>query len=192
MKQSQSHRLRIKDDFMIGLESSLSDLSSSSSINVSTIHAAKLTDRYKYFVYIISRAYDATDSINKYYPRYFSWYWQVMIPDVISGKADVIVAFVGKAVAGVSIVRKSGDIRVISAIYVKNEFRGDGVTQQLLTESFRFLGTTCPVIALDVQSVKSFDYIIKRYGWKRFGKIPSNPETGTPEKIVFNSKEYYS
>lgn len=156
---------------------------------VKILKASNYLERnHKIFSEIISKAYNVTDHICKDYPKHFSWYWEKTVPAVLQGTRDILIATINKKVAGVVFLKKEKSEKKICTIFVLEEYRGCGIATMLLEESFRYLGTTKPLLSIADYKIKQFSAIIKKYGWEQTQILNDGYYNDTSQEIVFNGK----
>ena len=148
--------------------------------------ASREIEKHEAFVEIISKAYNATESVCKSYPNYFIWYWKKVVPDILTGTRDVIIIMFNEEVAGVAIVKKKDDERKLCTVYVEPNYRDREITTKLLEEAFSFLGTTKPLISISEEKLDMFQGIIKKYNWKKTQVLPEGYYNENSREIVFN------
>lgn len=148
--------------------------------------ASKSIKKHEAFVEIVSKAYNATDSICTLYPNYFMWYWKKVVPNIFNGTRDVITIMVNEEVVGIAIVKKENEERKLCKIYVDTNYRDGEITAKLLEEAFSFLETTKPLISINESMLDMFQGIIKKYNWKKMQVLPEGYYNENSREIVFN------
>jgi hypothetical protein len=118
------------------------------------------------FSQFISDSYNITDHFSSDYPNHFEWFYQKALPGVFSGEREIIACYADEGIAGIAILKKVGKEQKICTFYVEEKFRKQGIGNQLLQESFKWLGTTTPTIFISSGKVAFFAKIIQKYGWK--------------------------
>ena len=120
--------------------------------------------RHKEFSKLVHDVYVATDWIGEDYPHHFDLYYSKYIPGVLSGEREIIACYVDGQIAAVAILKKCEGESKLCTLFVKPEFRKQGIATSLLTASFAWLGTTKPLITIADYKLPQFQSIIKKYG----------------------------
>lgn len=157
--------------------------------NIKILHASKyISNEPEMFSYIISKAYEITKTINCDYKNRSIWYWKKVVPDVVKGTRDVLLAILNNNTVGVSILKKQDAERKICTLFILNEYRNMGVATALLEDSFKFLQTTKPLFTVAEYKLEQFIPIIKKYGWQKTQVLEKGYYNDLSREIVFNGK----
>ena len=143
---------------------------------------------HKTFSYIVSKVYEITEESDKDYKERFSWYWQKVIPDVLRKTRDIFLAKINGDVVACAILKKDETERKICTFLVLDKYRNRGIATALLEESFRYLGTTKPLITIAEYKVPMFFPIIRKYDWKRTQIIEKGYYSNLSREFVFNGE----
>ena len=135
---------------------------------------------------LVSKAYAVTDFICKDYPKHFTWYWEKTVPAVLKGTREVLVCTVNKKIAGVAFLKNEDGEKKVCTFLVLEEFRGKHIASKLLERSFKFLGTTKPLISIADYKLGMFEGIIKIYGWQQTQILDEGYYNNTSREYVFN------
>lgn len=153
--------------------------------NITILKASKYSNtNHKCFSDIVSRAYNVTDCICKDYPNHFNWYWEKTVPAVLKGTREIIIATIDKKIVGVVILKKEEECKICTLLILEN-CRGRGIATTLLNESFKYLGTTKPLITIGSNKIEMFYKIIKKYEWEQT-QVLENYYNDDSKEIVFN------
>lgn len=152
------------------------------------IKLSKITDNHVLFGKVAKSAYEVTDFICADYPKHFEWFWTKEIPRVFFGTAEIVVCSVNNEIAGVAFLKKEEDEKKICTILVLEKFRGNRIATLLLEESFKYLGTTKPLITIADYKLSMFESIIKKYEWQLTQTMCDGYYNNTSHELVFNGK----
>lgn len=97
-----------------------------------------------------------------------------------------MIATVDKKVAGLVFLKKEDGEQKICTLFVLDEYRGRGIATLLLEESFKYLGTTKPLISIADYKIGQFSAIIKKYGWVQTQILDDGYYNDTSRELVFN------
>lgn len=134
--------------------------------SIKLCNLSSLISNHKLFGKYAQLAYMVTDYICKDYPKHFEWYWAKEIPRVFSGTGEVIICTIGNNIAGVAFLKKDATESKICTFLVLEDYRGKHIATKLLEQSFKYLGTTKPLITFSEHKLSMFEPIIKKYGWE--------------------------
>lgn len=124
---------------------------------------------------LIDDVYEFTKDIEKYYSDYKEWFYNKHIKE----KNRKTIYIKNNCLIGIINLKK--EEKKICTIYVKDEYRRNGISDILLEEAFKYLGTMKPYITIHKDNLKYFKDIIKRYNWRKCGNIN--------DEILFNKEE---
>lgn len=147
-----------------------------------------LGKEHKIFSYIVSKAYEITEESDKDYKERFTWYWKKVVPDIIRGTRNIFLAIIDDDIAGCAILKGEETEKKICTLFVLDEYRNNGIATALLEESFKFLGTTTPLITIPEYKVSMFVPIIRKYDWRRTQIIEKGFYSNHSREFVFNGK----
>ena len=147
-----------------------------------------LGEEHRIFSYIVSKAYEITEGSDKDYKNRFLWYWKKVVPDVLRGTRDIFLAIVNNEVAGCAILKKEETEKKICTLLVLDKHRNKGIATLLLEESFKYLGTTKPLITIAEYKVSKFVPIIKKYGWERTEILDKGYYSNLSREFVYNGE----
>ena len=148
-------------------------------------HFAK---NHKLFSDIVSTIYKLADKFCGVYPNFFIWYWSKTIPELLQGKREIFIVLIGYNIVGVAILKKGEDEKKICTLFVVDKYRGNGIGTRLLQKSFKYLGTTQPLISIPEYKLQQFDSIIQKYAWKKTQILDYGHYNCLSREIVFNGR----
>lgn len=152
------------------------------------IALSSLVNNHKLFVKFAQAAYNVTDFICKDYPKHFEWYWAKEIPRVFKGTGEIIICTIDNKVAGIAFLKKDEEECKVCTFLVVDEYRGKHIATKLLECSFKYLGTTQPLISIADYKIPMFEHIIKKYNWELTQVMDENYYNTTSREMVYNGK----
>lgn len=93
------------------------------------------------------------------YPGFQKWYFEKVVPGVLSGTRSVFVAHYNEKHAGILIL-KDADEKKICTLRVLPEFRRMGIGHQLIDFAISALNTTRPVITVSDDHIQEFFHLL--------------------------------
>ena len=118
-------------------------------------------NKNKRFAKVIAESYALTDFICEDYPQHCDHFWSKYVPGIFDGEREIITCYVDKQIAATAFLKKVGNERKISTIYVKPEYQKQGI------------------------KVNQFSKIAREYGWEVTQKLEDYYTDGSVE-YVFN------
>jgi Uncharacterized conserved protein len=140
---------------------------------------------HQMFFRIISESYNITDSLCKDYPNRFAWFCSKVLPDIHTGKREIIACYVDGKIAGTAILKKDGKERKICTFYLKEEFRERRVADQFAWECFGWLGTRKPLMTIPEHRRSWLNFMIELHGWKLYETL-ENYYNDHSSELVYN------
>lgn len=137
---------------------------------------------------IIEQGYIITDVLSKDYPGRCSHYYSKVVPGVFDGSRNIIVAKLHNTPCGVITLKRTVEEEKICSFYVTKRYRHQGVGKALLEASFKWLGTTTPIITMGEDKTKSFTKIIERYNWQHTSTLSVGYYNDHSCEYVFNER----
>lgn len=133
---------------------------------------------------LLDNLYDITSSIEKDYPNHKKWFYDKFVNELDGKKREIIFGVKDNQIAGVIFLKKEVDEKKICTIFIRENYRKDGLGTLLLQESFKFLKTEQPLISMPDYKEACFKKIIDKYKWKNTQSIKSLYSNNA--EIVFN------
>lgn len=144
-------------------------------------------ERQEEVVKIVNEIYQITKFLNETYPGYKKWFFNKQVIECYKSSRDIIfVRNESDEIVGISCLKKENNERKICTLFVKPNYRLQGIGSMLLEESMEFLETNKPLITLTDDKLIMFEKIIKKYEWE-LTEIVYNENTGKKE-LCFNGK----
>ena len=112
-------------------------------------------------------------------------YWFEKVLKEIDGiKREIIFIRDKENIKGFIILKNTIEEKKICGIYVKEEFRNNGVGSLLIEEGLKFLKEKKPIITIPLYNLDSFKVFIEKYNWIQ---TSISYDYNSPEAI-FNEK----
>ena len=116
---------------------------------------------------IVDKIYEISKHLNKSYPNYEKWFYETHIAGCKENKRDIIfVTNEQEQIVAISCLKKHKEEKKICTLLVLEKYRKQGVSDLILKASFKYLGTTKPLITISEDNVSSFEKIISKFEWE--------------------------
>lgn len=125
---------------------------------------------------VIDKIYELTKDIENTYPDYKEWFYNKHTKE--ENRKTIYIKNNNEIIGVVNLKKEENKL---CTIYIKEEYRNQGISNILLEETFKYLGTTKPYLTCDKNNLKYLNKIIKKYNWKKTGIIN--------DEIEFNKGE---
>lgn len=157
--------------------------------------------RNREFAELIYLCYCATDWICKDYPDHCDHFFTKYVPGVFDGTREILGLYCGQELAGMIVLKKAIEAensndpaaarpvweRKISTLYVKPEYQNRGIASKLIEASFKWLGTTKPLLSIADYKIPQFEKMIKKYDWKKTQELEKYYNDSATE-YVYNGR----
>lgn len=105
------------------------------------------------------RAHALTVGIDAYYPEFNHWFWNKVVPSVITSDSNIILAEQHDQIVGVSIVKAGGEPK-IRCLRVRQDYAGRGVGVHLIDRSLRLLDHDKPIVTVPEEKMHDLSRIL--------------------------------
>lgn len=136
---------------------------------------------------LINKIEEKLNFICQDYPDHRKWFKDKVVVGISNGTREIIACNINDNLAGVTILKHTSEEAKICTLYVSEHYRGKGIASSLLERSFKYLGTTKPVITMSSDKVAQFNDFINRYEWKETRRVKDMYRKDSIE-VIFNSK----
>jgi predicted acetyltransferase len=119
-----------------------------------------LIDRHTFYLY------KSLISLEKDYPGFKQWYFDKVVPGVVTGQRDIIVSHFQSNISGILILKNTEFEKKICTLRVVSRFRKKGIGKRLFRRAFEILDTDKPVITVSESRVSQFKPLLTYYGFK--------------------------
>lgn len=100
--------------------------------------------------------------VRSYYPNFLQWYYLKVLPQIATGKRDVVLYTHYSDVCGIEIL-KNGEEKKICTLKVNAEYQKRGIGKKLFETSFKILQTDNPIITVSDSKVFQFRRVLNDY-----------------------------
>lgn len=115
------------------------------------------------------------------YPRHDEWYRGIMREIREGFDREMIVAYNGQRIAGVSILKRSQVEKKICSLRVAKEYRGNGIGTALFKRSMDYLETDKPILTVSQNKKDEFKKIFEYFGFSLEQVYPGKYRQGINE-----------
>ena len=103
--------------------------------------------------------------ISLFYPNFKNWFWDKVVPGIITGEDEIIIAEDKNELVGISIIKKTGE-KKLRALRINSKFQKTGRGLYLIDESLKRLNTDKPLVSVPEEMIHDFSRIfINRYSF---------------------------
>lgn len=138
------------------------------------------------FSNIIGKIYVATDSICTILPKHFNWYWNKVVPGILSDTHEILACTIDKKIVGVVILERKNKKGEICAFISLDEYSECEILTYLVKESFNFLKTNKPHMIIPDHKLNVFNEIITKYSWKKTNEFLPGYYKDSSKALIFN------
>ena len=121
-----------------------------------------ISESYK----LLTKTYSVLSSLRDDYPDFHNWYFNKVIPGVLSGERIIILKITNGHISGISILKKNGNEKKICTLRVTDNFQQKGIGSELLYQSCELLDTAKPLITVSSEKIKQFEKLFKSFDFK--------------------------
>ncbi len=116
------------------------------------------------FNILTNSIYQKISSAQMYYPNFYEWYHNNVIPSLINGDKEFIFEFASEKIVGLSIIKHSEKKLCHLSIFDEHKNRGYGL--RLFEKSFISLKTDKPFLTVSEEKYLEFKKIFDYYGFE--------------------------
>jgi len=136
---------------------------------------------------MIQKVYYFLFFLNIEYLGFHGWFQNKVIPDLDSGKKEIIVLLHGNNIAGVSIIKNTYSEKKICTIRISRHFRNQGLGKKLMEISLMELNADKPMITVSSYRYPQFKNLFNYFGFK-IEDISYNYYRPRNDEISFNGQ----
>lgn len=114
---------------------------------------------------IIHKVYEALQDLKYEYADFSSWYFNKVIPEIKSGKRDILFTLDKNNISGV-LITKDDIEKKICTLRVSPNYQKHGLGKFLFEQSFKKLQTEKPIITVSQKRQIQFNKILNYYGFE--------------------------
>jgi hypothetical protein len=109
--------------------------------------------------------FNTIEPISQFYPGFKDWFWDKVVPGVVEGNDEIILAEERNELVGVSIIKKTGE-KKLRALRINPKFQKTGKGLYLIDESLKRLNVDKPIVSVAEEMIHDFSRIfINRYNF---------------------------
>jgi predicted GNAT family N-acyltransferase len=127
---------------------------------------SSLKDNKILFNNCIKHIYESLFILKKDYPNFETWYYNIVISNIVSKEREILMLYNENILVGLSILKNTKIEKKICTLCILPKFRKMGLGKILLKESLEFLNVDFPVITVSNNKVKEFNPLFKYYGFE--------------------------
>lgn len=105
------------------------------------------------------RAFELTSGLDVYYPDFKDWYWNKVVPSVMVGDSEIILAEQHDEAIGIALIKR-GDEPKLRCLRVKPEYTSRGVGIHLIDKSLRLLDHDKPIVTVPEEKINELSRIM--------------------------------
>jgi len=103
--------------------------------------------------------------ISSIYPDFESWYWDKVIPGVILGQDEIIIAENKYEIIGMSIIKKGFENK-LRALRIEEKYQKRGLALHLIDESLKRLNVDKPLVSVSEEMINEYSRIfVNKYNF---------------------------
>lgn len=136
-----------------------------------------------------NKIYMTIDFVKADYPNHTKWYFTKQLPETLhSDRRNILFVKDKGEIIGVVNLLNNDEEKKICSLYVKEEYRGQGIGSMLVEEAIKWLGTRYPIISLVEGRYGIYKPLLEKYNWKLTRVIDGYYKEGVVE-LFFNVPE---
>lgn len=125
---------------------------------------------------------------SKDYPNFLEWYTKHLIESIITNNRTILYVKDNNNIIAFSLLKRK-DEKKICTLFVDENHRNKKIGTKLLLESFKYLGTTKPLITIRDYKINYFKSIIEKYNWSMDEELVDYYGKNSKE-YCFNKNKY--
>ena len=138
---------------------------------------------------LANKIYMITVFMKNDYPNHKKWFFTRQLPETLySDRRNILFVKDKDEIVGVANLLKDENEKKICTLYVKSEYRRQGIGSMLVEESIKWLNTKYPIISFTKKSYNICKPFIDKYNWKLTRIIKGFYKEGV-EELFFNILE---
>ena len=115
---------------------------------------------------LAKEAYKVLKDLGTYYPDFYSWYWNKVVPNLYLGITNIILLLVDSEIVGVSIIKNSEVESKLCALRIKEQYKNKGYALYLIDYSLKLLNIDKPLCSVSEDLINQYSRIfINKYNF---------------------------
>lgn len=142
-------------------------------------------------------AYNILESLTNYYPNFKDWYWNKVVPGILTGEDKIIIAEKRNDLVGISLIKDNfNSEKKLRAVRILPKYQNKGVGLYLIDKSLEMLNCDKPMVSVSEELFHDYSRMfVERYnfelshvykGMYRKGKLEYTFNEHVPLKIKTN------
>lgn len=114
----------------------------------------------------LKMAYENIKKIGEYYPNFYDWYWNKVVPGILLKNDKIILGFKNNELIGTSILKLDNNEKKLRALRIEDKFQSKGYGLHLIDESLKILNCDKPLCTVNEHLIHDYSRIfINRYNF---------------------------
>jgi len=113
---------------------------------------------------LVHKTYDFISFLDNFYPEFNLWFYEKVVPGLMSGEREIFCAIEDDEVIGVAITKRTCHESKICTLYVDKAHRGKGVGALLVKTSADWLQTDVPTFSAPLSVYGEVECFFKKTG----------------------------
>lgn len=113
---------------------------------------------------ISNEIYENIKQVKNQYPNFDKWFGKVLI-ELDGINREIIFIKDEEILKGFIILKNTIEEKKICGIFVKEDYRKNGIGSLLIKEGIKFLNEDKPIITISTKNVEMFKSFIEKYNW---------------------------
>ena len=112
----------------------------------------------------LKASYQILTKLEESYPDFYDWYWNKVVPGILTNQDQLILAYNKNDLVGISILKNNPDEKKLRALRITEKFQSKGYGLYLIDESLKRLETDKPLCSVSNKMIDDYSRIfINRY-----------------------------
>ena len=116
------------------------------------------------FISLSNEIYELTKVLNKIYPNYYNWFYNIQIIGVKNSNRDILFIENNNKIVSICSVKYSE--KKICTLFTKEKFRRKGYASKLIDETIKILNTNKPLVTINENNLIYYQRFINKYNWE--------------------------
>lgn len=105
------------------------------------------------------RVFELTASIDVYYPEFKNWFWNKVVPSVITKDSSIIIAEEHGQLIG-AIITKNGEDPKLRCLRVRSDYANRGIGIHLIDRALKVVNNDKPIITVPEERINDLSRIL--------------------------------
>lgn len=114
----------------------------------------------------LKASYQILSKLENSYPNFYDWYWNKVVPGILTKDDELILAYNKNELVGISIIKNNIDEKKLRALRISDKFQSKGYGLYLIDESLKRLEIDKPLCSVSDKMINEYSRIfINRYSF---------------------------